>query len=80
MADRIFNQKNDQSSPDAKQSGIPCVLIGTDGNIFALLGRARGALRRGGRSDLIEPMTKEVTSSGSYEEALAHICEYVEAE
>ena len=67
-------------TPEEKQSGIPCVLVGTDGNIFALLGRAREALRRGGRSDLIEPLTKEVTSSGSYEEALTHICEYVEAE
>lgn len=67
-------------TPEEKQSGIPCVLVGTDGNIFALLGRAREALRRGGRSDLIKPLTEEVTSSGSYEEALAHICEYVEAE
>ena len=38
------------------------------------------ALRRGGRADLIEPMTKAVFASTSYEEALAHICEYVEAE
>ena len=67
-------------TPSEKQSGIRCVLVGTDGNIFALLGRAREALRRGGRPDLIEPLTKEVFASKSYEEALAHICEYVEAE
>lgn len=47
-------------TPDEKQSGIHCVLIGTDGNIFALLGRARQALKTGGREDLIEPMTEEV--------------------
>ena len=29
---------------------------------------------------MIEPMTKAVFASKSYEEALAHICEYVEAE
>ena len=50
-----------------KQSGIPCVLVGTDGNIYALLGRARQALRRGGRLDLVEPMTKEVLGSKSDE-------------
>ena len=31
-------------TPEEKQSGIPCVLIGTDGNIYALLGRARQAV------------------------------------
>ena len=50
-------------TPEEKQSGIPCVLVGTDGNIYALLGRARQALRRGGRPDLVEPMTKEVLAS-----------------
>lgn len=67
-------------TPQEKQTGIRCVLVGTDGNIFALLGKAREALRRGGRRDLIEPLTKEVTGSKSYEEAIAHICEYVEVE
>ena len=67
-------------TPEEKQSGIPCALVGTDGNIYALLGRARQALRRGGRPDLVEPMTKEVLASKSYEEAIGHICEYVEAE
>ena len=38
----------------AAEHGIPCVLVGTDGNIYALLGRARQALRRGGRPDLVE--------------------------
>ena len=66
-------------TPEEKQSGIPCVLVGTDGNIYALLGRARQALRRSGRPDLVEPMTKEVLASKSYEEAIGHICEYVEA-
>ena len=69
-----------QMTPEEKQSGIPCQLIGEDGNIYNLLAIARNALRRGGRADLIEPMTKAVFASKSYEEALAHICEYVEAE
>ena len=57
-------------TPEEKQSGIPCALVGTDGNIYALLGRTRQALRRGGRPDLVEPMTKEVLASKSYEEAI----------
>ena len=67
-------------TPEEKQSGIPCVLVGTDGIIYALLGRARQDLRRGCRPDRVEPMTKEVLASKSYEEAIGHICEYVEAE
>lgn len=49
-------------------------------NVYALLGRARQALKTGGREDLIEPMTEEVFASKSYEEAIGHICEYVQAE
>ena len=63
-----------------KQSGIPCRLIGEDGNIFNLVGIAIRALKRGGRADLVEPLKNEVFASKSYEEALAHIAEYVEVE
>ena len=67
-------------SADKKQSGIRCRLIGEDGNIYNLLAIARNSLRRGGRADLIEPMTKAVFASKSYEEALARIAEYVRVE
>ncbi len=63
-----------------KQSGIPCKLLGEDSNIFNLLAIARNTLRRGGRSDLIEPLTNDVMNSKSYDEALSHIMEYVEVE
>ncbi len=63
-----------------KQSGIRCRLIGKDGNIYNLLAIARNSLRRGGRTDLIDPMTKAVFASKSYEEALARIAEYVRVE
>lgn len=55
-------------------------LVGEDGNIFAILGRVRQALRRGGHSELVNEVTAAVTSSHSYEEALARIMEYVEVE
>ena len=59
------------------KTDIVVELIGTDGNIFALMGRVRGALRRGGRGDLVEEFTNAVTSSKSYDEALAVIMDYV---
>lgn len=55
-------------------------LTGEDGNIFFILGRVREALRRGGRPDLVPEVTAAVTSSRSYEEALARIIEFVEVE
>lgn len=49
-------------------------LVGEDGNM--IMGRARQALRRNGRADLIEQFTKECTS-GSYDNLLARyfVCE-----
>ena len=63
-----------------KQSGIPCRLIGEDGNIFNLVGLAIRSLKLGGRADLVEPLKQEVFASKSYEEALEHIAEYVRVE
>ncbi len=63
-----------------KQSGIPCRLVGEDSNIFNLLGLAVRALKRGGRADLVKPLTEDVFASKSFEEALAHIMEYFEVE
>ncbi len=73
-----MEQKETESQ--SPKTDIKCKLVGTDGNIFALLGRAHEALWNGGRHDLIEPLTQAIFSSKSYEEALARICEYVEPE
>lgn len=59
------------------KTDIVVELIGADGNIFALMGRVRNALRRGGRSDLVEEFIKAVINSKSYDEALAVIMDYV---
>ena len=55
-------------------------LIGEDGNIFAILGRARRALRQAGMADEAKEMFDRVTSCGSYDEALNIVSEYVETE
>ena len=49
-------------------------------NIFAILGRASALLKRAGMKDQADEMFQRVTASGSYEQALNIISEYVETE
>ena len=55
-------------------------LVGHDGNIFAIMGRASRLLKRAGMREEADEMFKRVTSSGSYDEALRIVSEYVETE
>jgi len=53
-------------------------LVGTDGNIFSLLGICSRALKKAGRMDEAKAMQGKVFQAKSYEEALAILSEYVE--
>ena len=55
-------------------------LVGHDGNIFFILGRASGLLKEAGMGDEAKEMCARVTSSGSYDEALRIVSEYVQTE
>ena len=55
-------------------------LIGQDGNIFAIMGRASRLLKNAGQSDEAKEMCDRVTASQSYSEALNIVSEYVETE
>ena len=55
-------------------------LAGHDGNIFGILGRASRLLKGAGQQEQADEMFRRVTSSGSYEEALRIISEYVNTE
>lgn len=55
-------------------------LIDHDGNIYAIMGTAARILRRNGMREEADEMFKRVTSSGSYEEALGIVSEYVQTE
>ena len=55
-------------------------LIGQDGNIFAIMGRASRLLKNAGQSDKAKEMCDRVTTSQSYSEALNIVSEYVETE
>ncbi len=54
-------------------------LSGKDGNVFSIIGRVCQALRRGGATaDDVKAFTDEVTASGSYDEVLAKIMDWVD--
>ena len=55
-------------------------LIGQDGNIFAIMGRASLLLKNAGQSDKAKEMCDRVTASQRYSEALSIVSEYVETE
>lgn len=53
-------------------------LTGEDGNIFYIMGRVRGALKRAGvPEDVISEFVTELTDSDSYEAALRVVMRWV---
>ena len=54
-----------------------CPIIGADGNIFNIMGLASKTLKRSNMAEEANEMYRRVTSSGSYEEALGIIIEYI---
>ncbi len=65
-----MSNENKRTKPD-------CPLIGENGNIYNLVGIASRTLKRNGLSDEASEMSEKVFNSGSYEEALGVIGEYV---
>lgn len=64
-------------SNENKQIKPNCPLIGQNGNIYNLVGIAAKTLKRNGLSAEASEMTEKVFGSGSYDEALGIIGEYV---
>jgi hypothetical protein len=56
----------------------PCKLIGTDGNVFSIIGRVRQALTAAGQEDRAREFVERAYRSRSYEDVLALCLEYVE--
>ena len=54
-----------------------CPIIGANGNVFNILGIASRTLKDNGMTEEAAEMYNRVTSSGSYEEALGIITEYI---
>lgn len=57
-----------------------CKLIGTDGNIFNLVGIVSRTLRKAGIATEAKEMADKVFATTSYDQALQIIMEYVEVE
>ncbi|MDP3722608.1 MAG: hypothetical protein Q8R91_03810 [Candidatus Omnitrophota bacterium] len=55
-------------------------LVGTDGNIFAVVGRCKQALQDAGQSHEAKELVQRVFKATSYDEALGICQEYIEAE
>ncbi len=55
-------------------------LTGHDGNIFSIMGRASMLMKAAGMREQIDEMFKRCETSGSYDEALSIISEYVDTE
>lgn len=66
----IPEKASEQKKPD-------CKLIGEDGNIFNLMGIASRTLRQNGMAEQAVEMRDRICASGSYDEALCIIGEYV---
>ena len=81
LSDYVPNRLGGFRTEQALQEEKPKMnLIGEDGNIFAIMGRASRLLKEAGQKAEAEEMINRVTSSGSYDEALGIISEYVETE
>lgn len=78
LSDYVDNRLGGFVTEETAEKKKPdCKLIGEDGNIFHLLGIAARTLRRNGMSEQAKEMTDRIYASGSYDEALGIIGEYV---
>lgn len=55
-----------------------CKLVGTDGNVFAIMGRVREALKKAGLRDQADKFTAEAMKAESYDAVLQLCFKYVE--
>lgn len=73
-----FTDGDGADRPSQSLSGIPVQITDEDGNIFFIMGRVSRALKRGGRSDLVDPFLDEIKATGSYTAALGVVERYVD--
>ena len=78
MSDYVDNRLGGFTSEETSEQKKPdCKLIGEDGNIFNLMGIASRTLRRNGMAEQAAEMRDRICASGSYDEALCIIGDYV---
>lgn len=63
----------------SRDAGLPaCRLVGTDGNVFAVIGAVRRALVAAGQPDRAREFVERAWAAGSYDAVLRHCFEYVD--
>ncbi len=78
LSDYVNNRLGGFLSEETAERKKPdCKLIGEDGNIFNLMGIASRTLRQNGMADEAVEMRDRIRESGSYDEALCIIGDYV---
>lgn len=78
LSDYLVNKLGVISAEEPRHSEKPdCPLIGADGNVFNLMGIASRTLKAHGLQDQAKEMRERITQSGSYDEALCILGEYV---
>ena len=65
--------------PHTKTFGVGVKLVGTDGNLFAVVGRCKQALEHAGQSREAKELIRRAFKAMSYDEALGICLEYVDA-
>lgn len=61
------------------KTNIKVKLVGTDGNVFVVMGTVTKALKKAGHGKLVEGFIKEATS-GDYNHLMATVMNYVEVD
>lgn len=77
-------EQTESAEPGKEQTDVPkrpkMKLVGMEGNIFFILGKADQLLRKNGQEDQAKEMISRAQKSGNYYKALNIISEYVETE
>jgi len=55
-----------------------CEIIGTDGNVFAIIGRVSRTLKQAGQPERAKEFTDRAFQTQNYDEVLAMLDEFVE--
>lgn len=65
-------------APAGKIEKPVCRLIGTDGNVFSIIGRVKAALKEAGQGERAKEFVARAFQSRSYEAVLALCSDYVD--
>ncbi len=68
----------EESAEPEDPNKLRCQLVGSDGNVFAIIGNVKRTLERAGLRDKAKEFTKRALEAGSYDEVLQMCFEYVD--